>query len=169
MLECLKGKFPMYWQIQVQHQLLVTGLDEATIFVWCAEGASCELVVRRDPVKMRSIIDSCSKFYFENLLPQIPPEDKYVTRSDEKWEELVIQYASIKRHRIAMEATEKVLSEQIIALCDDKPSKGLGIRVERNTVKGNVDYSTIPELQGVDLDQFRKPSSVRWRICDSKD
>jgi len=30
--------------------------------------------------------------------------------------------------------------------------------------KGNVDYSQIPELQGVDLDAYRGKETITWRI-----
>ena len=31
--------------------------------------------------------------------------------------------------------------------------------------KGSVDYKTIKELEGVDLEKFRKPSTVYWKYC----
>ena len=41
---------------------------------------------------------------------------------------------------------------------------GCGIKVEKNSRKGNVDYTLIQELKNLDLDQYRKPSFDVWRI-----
>jgi hypothetical protein len=40
-----------------------------------------------------------------------------------------------------------------------------GVEITHFTQKGLVDYKAIPELQGVDLDKYRKGASVRTRVA----
>lgn len=43
-----------------------------------------------------------------------------------------------------------------------------GIRIALISKIGNVDYSVIPELNGVDLDKYRKPGSASWTLTPIK-
>jgi hypothetical protein len=62
------------------------------------------------------------------------------------------------------EAREKQFRDQLIKLCDGKSSKGGGVKIMKITTKGSVDYSAIPELEGVDLEKYRKTSKENWRF-----
>ena len=56
------------------------------------------------------------------------------------------------------------MRKQLIFLAGESNVKGGGITMCQIQRKGNVDYSLIEELKGIDLDQYRKPSSFGWRI-----
>ena len=56
--------------------------------------------------------------------------------------------------------TEDVLK----SLSMGKNSHYNGLRYTLSTVRGLVDYKTIPELSGVNLDMYRKPSTERWAL-----
>lgn len=170
-LQCSNGKIPLHWEYQIQHQLLISEAERAHLFIWKDENSHIHLIYTPDDKKQAEILKACNEFYDNHLMALTPPprDTEYVERYDEKFQKLVSQYQLIVKERKLLEEAEKSLNEQIVALCEDKPTKGLGVRIERNMVKGSVEYSKIPELNGVDLDAYRKPSTIRWRICETKE
>lgn len=91
-------------------------------------------------------------------------EDKVIERSDadfihaaEQWKQA---HASLK----AAQDVEKAAREAVIELAGGKTSEGAGIRVIRTERAGSVDYKAIPQLENVDLEQYRKPSSEYFQI-----
>jgi len=49
-------------------------------------------------------------------------------------------------------------------LCSNETTSLNGYTYKRIERVGNVDYYLIPELQGVDLDQYRKDIVVSWKL-----
>lgn len=68
----------------------------------------------------------------------------------------------------ALEDKKDYLRKKIIELCADNSSYGAGIKAMKTTVKGRIAYDEIPEIKGVDLEQYRKESSSCWKILIEK-
>lgn len=85
-------------------------------------------------------------------------------RDDDAWRLAADQYitASIDLKR-AQEA-EKHARASVLKLSGKKACEGAGIKVTTYERAGAVDYSKVPELKGVDLDQYRKKPTVQTRI-----
>lgn len=47
-------------------------------------------------------------------------------------------------------------------MSNDRSSMGSVIKWNKVTQKGNVDYKSIPELKGVNLDVYRKAPITKW-------
>lgn len=58
------------------------------------------------------------------------------------------------------------VEDEIIKTCGHE-YEGCGLRVLEVERKGSVDYTAIPELKNIDLDQYRKPSTKFWQIKPS--
>ncbi len=113
------------------------------------------------------MIEEERKFY-DCLMTRTPPEpaeDDYVERDDAVWIECAHRWKDVGRHRKALEQEEEELRQQLVFLSGETNSRGGGISICQVTRKGNVDYSSIPELKSIDLDKYRKPSTSSWRIC----
>lgn len=168
---CLQEKIPVHWEYQIQHQLAVTGLDLAILFIYRNPTNNLILRYTRDDKRIAEIVEACQQFEKDHLSTYIAPESKktvYHERDDDEWEDAVTSYLQFKRQRVALEEAEKVFYKKILDLAEGKPTKGCGIRIERSEPKGLVDYSLIPELEGIDLSQYRKPSKIQWRVCEIK-
>lgn len=154
----LKGDIGHYrWQIQ--HQLMVTGADRALFYVWTP--GPCALAwVRSDPVAQEQLRNA-----WDALMATVGAVD---LRTDEAW----MSAADLWRHRkLTLKQAEKdeaEAREDLLALVPEgvKESRGCGVIVTRSEVKGSVDYSKIPELQGVNLDAYRKPPTQRTTITE---
>lgn len=169
---CMQEKIPKYWESQIQHQLAVTGLDLAILFVYI--DPSNNLIVRymRDEEKIKEIVKVCTDFEKNHLWTQICPEsDKiiYEERDDSAFQHCATDWKEAKRMRESWEECENARYKELLALSKGKPCKGFGVRIECTEKKGLVDYSLVEELQDVNLDQYRKPSKIVWRICETRD
>lgn len=85
-------------------------------------------------------------------------------RDDEEFRYHVEQY----KERLAdLKHVEKMLDEarhNLIKLAGEKTCHGYGISIEKVSRRGYVDYTAIPELKNVDLDEYRKPAVEYWKI-----
>jgi putative phage-type endonuclease len=161
----LNGKIPKHYYPQLQHQMYVCDAEKAFYFSFDGfDGVTVE--VPRDDAYIAKMIEEEKKFY-ECLINNIPPEpseEDYIERSDELWEQCALQYRFVNESIKELEKREEDLRKQLIFLSGESNSKGGGISLCQINRKGNVDYSQIPELKGVDLDQYRKNSTNSWRI-----
>lgn len=80
------------------------------------------------------------------------------------WEILANQAYKISQQRKELEAVEKELFAQLKELsCHQDATFGRWSLVS-TTRLGNVDYGSIPELSGVNLDQYRKEGIRVWSL-----
>ena len=88
----------------------------------------------------------------------------YIQRDDAKWAECAGKWRDITLQITSLEEQEQELRKQLIFLSGESNSRGSGISLCEIKRKGNVDYAAIPELRGVNLEQYRKPTTCSWRI-----
>ncbi len=63
----------------------------------------------------------------------------------------------------------KRLLDEVYRLTEDKDCKGCGVSITRTTRKGAINYSLIKELDMIDLEQYRKPSTVIYHVNFNED
>ena len=163
--EALLGKVPTHYYPQIQHQLYVTGLPKA--FYYSFDGSDGVTVeVQRDDAFIEKMLEEERAFYDCLILrtPPEPSETDYVEREDDEWDTLATRYQQIKQIIQDMEREEEQVRQQLIVLSGGSNTRGSGISLCQVVRKGNVDYSKIPQLKGVDLDIYRKGNITSWRI-----
>lgn len=78
-------------------------------------------------------------------------------RRDVKWKKAAAAW-------LAADAAMEAAKTEIKALGGDESCYGAGVKYLRNLKAGNVEYAKIPELKGVDLAPYRRPSYFETRI-----
>lgn len=157
---------PMNWQWQIQHQLCVSGFEMAFLLIYGGSG-SIEIRVPRDEVMIAQLIEKERHFWHNYVLKfEKPPYEALDVelRSDPEWLEKSIKWQKAHKARLDAEAEEESARNELIEATDDQNCEGGGIKVTKYVRQGNVDYKAVPELEGVDLELYRKPSTVAWRI-----
>ncbi|MEN6512252.1 MAG: lambda-exonuclease family protein [Chloroherpetonaceae bacterium] len=161
----LSGKIPEHYYPQLQHQMYVCEAEKAYYFSFDGfDGVTIE--VKRDDKYIEKMIEEEKKFY-DCLLNNIPPElseNDYIEREDDIWKIQVEKWMSVNSKIKELELVEEQLRKELIELSLDSNTKGAGISLCKINRKGAVDYSKIPELKNIDLEKYRKSSSVSWRI-----
>lgn len=159
------GKVPDHYYPQVQHQIYIAGVMMSYYFSF--DGMDGVIIkVKRDDEYIEKMLIEEKKFY-ECLVNNIPPEPEegdYIEREDHLWEQCALKWKSVTNSIKELEKEEEDLRKQLIFLSGESNSKGAGISLCQIQRKGNVEYAKIPELKGVNLDQYRKGSINSWRI-----
>lgn len=164
----LAGKVPDHYYPQLQHQMYVC--DVQMCYYFSFDGADGVIVeVKRDDKYIAKMVEEEKKFY-ECLVSKTPPEPSetdYIERNDALWELHASNWKNLMQAKKQLEKEEEELRRQLIFLSGESNTKGTGISLCQIQRKGNVDYSKIPELKGVNLEQYRKESINSWRITSS--
>lgn len=166
--ECaLSGKVPDHYYPQLQHQMIVLDIKEMWYFSYYnPQTEVMPFIVKRDDNYCEKLIAKEKEFwnYLQNL--ESPPlSDKdYVEIHDRSWHEKAHEWNRISRQLKNFEEMENKLRKELIQMALGRNCKGAGIKISSSTRKGNVDYSSIPDLKNINLEEYRKPSTQVWRI-----
>lgn len=161
-----KGEIPQYYQDQMQHQLLVTGASKCFYYSYDGSDGICVEVFPDPNFKARFIPKArdfwrCVAF---NEPPALQDSD-YKDMSDEPlWKNFATEYRKLVEQIKNLEEMKESYRKELLKLCGDQSCLGDGVRVMKTIMRGRVDYDVIPELRGVNLDQYRKNSTTTWKI-----
>lgn len=161
----VSGKVPDHYYPQLQHQMYVCDSDKA--FYFSFDGIDGVIVeVPRDEKYIKKMVEREFEFYqcIINKTPPAPQEGDYIERNDALWSQCASKWKAIIDSIKQLEKEEEELRKQLIFLSGESNSKGGGISLCQVNRRGNIEYARIPELQGVDLEQYRKDSINTWRI-----
>jgi len=117
-------------------------------------------VLERDDPFIDLLIDSEWEFY-TCLKTLTPPEQEMQC---ELWQIHAYRWKDIQRRKKTLSEEEKECRDTLIDLAEHKSAQGWGIRVTQYFRAGSIQYDSIPELQAIDLEQYRGPSVESWRI-----
>lgn len=163
--EALLGRVPDHYYPQLQHQLYVCEAEE--MYYYSFDGTDgVSVIVKRDQKYIDKMIKEEMKFYaclMNNISPE-PEEDDYLEINDPIWDQCAEKWKFLTYQIKVLEKQEQEIREQLIFLSGQSNVKGSGISMCQIKRKGNVDYSKIPQLKGIDLEPFRKDSINTWRI-----
>lgn len=160
-----RGEVPEHYQIQVQHQLMVSGAANAHL--WVFDGQSGLLVgIDRDEElqeRIRSAWDSFTHHLEEDVAPPLSDGDTRF-RSDQEWLSAAHQFVALKRQADQLAEQLETARQALVGLAHHAKESGGGVAVTRYWKQGPVDYKRIPALSGVDLSRWRSPARQDIRV-----
>lgn len=165
-----------YYLDQVYLQLVCTQAKECDFFVYVSDNEfSIETIYLDDAEKwlsenivelndfyaeFRAIVQDkeLSKPYLEDLVCDLS--------QDEIFTDLESSYLEYSQEIKSLESKLKEIKNKMIALAKEKGKKckGATVSVYPCERKGAIDYSKVPELNEVDLEQYRKKSTTYWVV-----
>ena len=74
------------------------------------------------------------------------------------------QLYNLKQQIKDLEAEASKIEIELKAIQHNETMEFGGVKYEKSTRPGSVDYSLIPQLMGVDLEPFRKSEIVVWKL-----
>jgi putative phage-type endonuclease len=161
----LAGKVPDHYYPQIQHQLYVTGLEWA--FYYSFDGIDgVTIYVPRNEEYIEKMVQEEQKFFacLESKTPPELSESDYKERDDDLWKQCAFRWKSVSEEIKYLEKEQEELRNHLLFLSGESNTKGCGISLCKVQRKGNIEYSKVDELKGVDLEKYRKPSIDTWRI-----
>lgn len=167
-----QGEIASYYNCQLQHQMHCAEVDQSLYVAFNGE-EGIVIPVKRDQKFINEMIEKEKEFY-ECLISFTPPKmttKDYQARSDAQWSASAKSYRNayqeLKRADQELkraELLEQTLKNELIQLAGSQSSEGAGIRLSKIPRRGAVDYSKIKEIQGLDLEQYRKSPIEYWKI-----
>lgn len=166
-----QGEIPSRYKAQLQHQMMV--VNEGLIYydsynedVEQHEEKLYGLHVEAD-LEYQEMLYKKEQEFMQCLRTLTPPpmmERDYVDMDSPDWRLLCHQYRQVELQLKECERVKEELRKRIISSAGGLNAKGEGMKVSKVVRRGSVEYGVIPELKGLDLEQYRKPSIVSWRI-----
>lgn len=159
------GTIPAHALAQMQWQMHITGVDHMYFFAF--DGQDGILIpVKRNSEYINLAIEKAKEFYacLTSLEPPpLLPRD-IVQRADPEWLQLAMQLKDARTQRKWWESLETITENQLKELAGESCAEGGGVKVTRYFRRGAVNFGAIPELQNVNLDAYRKETTLQWRI-----
>ncbi len=164
-----QGIVPQHYYPQIQHQMEVSGMNMAYYFSYHPDSHYVVEVKRNNDFIEHMLIQEkqFNNFLINDESPPLCDRD-YISRDDTEWKFSTNVLKEILLEKKRVKSREKEIRERLIELSEGKNSIGNGVKMTRYFRKGNVQYSHIPELIGVDLEPYRSPSIESWRIGECK-
>lgn len=162
------GDIPKHYIWQIQHQLAVTDGLHITLVAYNGEKVVCHSIAR-DEGMIKKLIDAEQKFYTRmmNLDPPEPDVDDLLLRTDAEFLEAEDALERVQSQLLGYAEfleEEKICKDALRYLSNDIPSRGAKFRVCKVYRRGAVQYDKIPILNGIDLEEYRKPPIEFWRV-----
>lgn len=157
---------PIYYQIQMQAVFAACDgyVDSMDFVVYSPEQQIIDITpVKPDKEMIKRIVDESKDFHRRLREFDPPPPLHKVVQSDE-------MRRAVDEYVLACDMQERALkmknqaAEKIKAISNGESIEGFGVKLTNYWRKGAVDYQAIPELEGVDLEKYRKPGSSLSRI-----
>jgi len=161
-LEALGGNIPSYYFPQLQHQMMVAEEEVALYVSFDGKEGVC-IKCYRDEEYIKRLIDEEMAF-LDSVERLEPPKDVWQTIDDPRAKERAIRFLELQK---SIKAQTKELEEikGFFKKSLESPFSLIGdLKVSKTERKGSIDYESIPELIGVNLEKYRKNPVEVWRF-----
>lgn len=163
------GNVPKKYIPQLQHQMSCTG-HRKTEYCSYREGEFIIVSVERDDIYIDEIEKKAIEFMERVRKFDPPPKNKYDLKEDkcierdEKWVEQakLLEYWKTEQKKLKKKIEE--LIKELKELSKGESSCGGGYYFKKTIKTGSVDYSSIPELNAIDLGKYRKQDIEQWKL-----
>jgi putative phage-type endonuclease len=156
-----------HYYAQVQIELACADRTTCHFYQWAQHGDSLE-IIERDDVWLDQHIPALRAFYkhyylteIENpahLEPLVKEVNTLVALS------LIEEYDALSATIDDATARKKEVLAELVRISKERDAVIHGRKLTKVERKGNVQYSKIPALKGLDLEPFRGKSSEHWRL-----
>lgn len=161
----LDGIVPKHYIPQLQWQMNVAELDDISYWSYRPLDPHPHALIRVErneeyitdmKVKGREV--------WEMIKRKKPPESDFNFIDDAEFSDAEDRLALLLSMHNSNKDEIEYLRNILINKCNGKKSSGKYIRLCPIQSKGKIDYSSIPQLKEVDLESFRKPTTISWRV-----
>lgn len=159
---------PVHYKDQIQFQMFCTGAKKCYFVSYC-EGTLKIFVEKRNDEYIEELFHAAQEFRRMLLSFEEPPASKGDKEDlpelhDPEAEQWVIEYEHAARQADYWAQLKEELKGKLILKAGGKSVNCCGLKIRKIVKRGNVDYSSIPELKGVDVNCYRKTDVNYWSI-----
>ena len=155
-----------HYYAQVQIEMACTGRQWCDFYQWAPNGDSLESVAY-DPQWFADNLPKLEAFYERFLSERDSPdylEEKHKEINTQQAKLLIDEYQDLTDSIDQATERKKEVFDELVKLAKGRNSLIWGRKLTQIERKGSVDYKSIPQLKGIDLEQYRKKPSTYWRL-----
>lgn len=170
-IEAIEGIVPVYYYLQIQHQLACNELLDEDYYVYDDNIGSgyCINVPRNDEL-IKTIIEKETIFYGcmqTHTPPDLDEKDRYLSIDSPEWITAAREWTIANRNLKSAQDYEKKSRAALIELTDDGNCMGGGVKLTRMARQGFIDWDSVCEAYNIDkadLEPFRRQEIGFWKI-----
>ena len=166
--QALEGTIPQYYMDQMQHQLLVTGAEICFYKVGHEDEEKEHVIEVYRDIGFKDRFLPKAREFLKCVAMNDPPtlqDSDYKNMSEEPaWKGLATEYRKLAEQIKNLEEVKESYRRELLKLCKDQNCIGDGVKVMKTVMRGRIDYDSIPELTGIDLEKYRKNATTTWKI-----
>jgi len=160
------GIIPNYYYTQLQMQMLMTGLDEMKLIGVGANNEMIVQIVQFNGSMANQMVSKCLEFW-DFVKKDSPPkltEKDFREIEDAATQRDIEEYLGVVTQIEILTSMKDDLRKRIQKSTNGHRSRYKNMTIQTIRVKGRIDYSSIKELESIDLEQYRKPDTEVFRI-----
>lgn len=159
------GRLPEHYAWQVQHQLMVTQADVADVFVFDGSDGVIFPVAPAPSTwpQIHAAWDTFIRCVTDAQAPPLMDRDTRL-RDDAEWLRAASAYLEARRAADTLATTLDDAKSKLVSLTRHAKEQGGGVSITRLWKRGNIEYKRVPELVGVDLEQYRGAAREEVRV-----
>lgn len=161
----IAGVVPTKYYPQLQHQMIVSG-HKIMYYMSYTLNDPVVIKVESDLGYQEDLIKKEYEFYM-NLQEFKEPKKidrDHNKRNDPAWRDAAHKYRCLCTMKKSLDDQIEDARNTLLSLCEDRSTEGCGLKVIKSSRKGNIQYSKIPEIQYVDLENYRLSPIESWKI-----
>ena len=163
--EVASGKIPPYYECQLEWYCAISEKESCVFASYRPEDGTLNMMTYWTNKELQNRILQEARAFWNHIIQNEPPE---VPESDhELCMESDMLEAAVEYKRLSEELKDietKIKNLRDILVSKEVPLLVGGLKITPYFRKGNVDYSKIEALKNINLDAYRKPSTLNWRI-----
>lgn len=166
--EALSRKVPAHYWPQLQHQMMVAGVD-SMLYVSYDGNDGIAFSVSRDYDYCEKLLSSEMAFLacLTNFEPPAYIDRDWIEINDPSLNVIASRLKEVNEELESLLSEKESLESQLKS-CISHPRTKIGdIKAQKIDRAGNIDYSKIEILKTIDLEQYRKPMVSYWRFSYS--
>ncbi len=157
-----------YW-LQCQQQMLVMGSNKLYFWVYDVNNTSGLVKIIEPNQKAQDNIKYAWAKYWGQQPPLATTSD-VVENPDAVWADTAREWKGVSVALAELKKQEAALKESLIEMSGGQSMTAGGVQMKVSKVKGRVNYKLVPELKGVDLEEYRDMPSTRhyFKVTEEK-
>tara|TARA_R110002110_G_C13448739_1_gene716839 strand:- start:2917 stop:3546 length:630 start_codon:yes stop_codon:yes gene_type:complete len=158
-----KGEIAPYYYWQMVHQSLVVPTEQTFFYVYLSDNQCITIPHIASESDIQALKDAWDDFYSSE------PEPDWEDRTDDDMRILVERHRDLVQQKAMLDVELKMAEKALKAEAGDGNVIAFGARIQTISRKGTIDYSRIPEIEGVNVEDYRKPGTSYQKIYHGKE
>ena len=157
----LSGQIPEHYIPQLEQQIWLTGYQRMYYFSY-RPGQPPALLEYISKKEVREKLHHMEFDFWNCISTKTPPpllDKDFEERTDFGFVQAAMRYSEVKAELEQKLAEELKLKDELIKLAANRNCRGGRVKISQCSRRGNIDYSKIEQLSGIDLEAYRKPGT----------